>query len=312
MPSTYYIFSPGRLSRRENTLLLEKDDSKKFIPVEDVDEIYIMTEVDMNSRLINFLGQNGIVVHFFNYYGWYTGSLIPREGNISGKLLVKQVEHYLNPSSRIFIAREFIKGSIANSLKNIRVDFDEKILNSARDIDTLMSMEAAFRKEYYRALGEKTGWDFEKRTRHPPQNPLNALISFGNSLVYTAVLKEIFHTQLNPAVSYLHEPSTRRYSLSLDVAEIFKPLIADRIILKLTRKGILSENHFLKELNSTYLNDEGRRLFLQEFDRLMKSTYSHPTLKRKVSMRQLIRLELYKLIKHLLGEKKYTSLKAWW
>jgi len=78
-------------------------------------------------------------------------------------------------------------------------------------------------------------FSIEKREKHPPTNPLNALISFANSLVYTTVLSEIYHTQLNPCVSFLHQPGERRYSLALDIAEIFKPLIGDPIIFNLIK-----------------------------------------------------------------------------
>ncbi len=312
MGRVYYIFSHGTLSRRENTILFQNEREKKFIPVEDIEELFILSEISLNSKLLNFLSQKGIVVHFFNYYGWYSGSFVPRETSVSGFLVVKQAEHYLDREKRLYLAREFVKGSIANSMKNIAVNFDMNLLDRVRDIETLMSLEAQFRKAYYDEMEKITGWEFGKRTKRPPSNPLNALISFGNSLVYATVLKEIYHTQLNPTISYLHEPSTKRFSLSLDIAEIFKPLISDRIILRTIGQGIIQESDFEQDLNYTYLSERGRKKFLKEFDKLLKTTYTHPTLKRKVSVRQFIRLELYKLIKHLIGEQKYRALRAWW
>ncbi len=312
MGRVYYIFSHGTLSRRENTILFQNEREKKFIPVEDIEELFILSEVSLNTKLLNFLSSRGIVVHFFNYYGWYSGSFVPRESSVSGLLVVKQAEHYMDANKRLYLAKEFVRGSIANSMRNIAVDFNLSLLDRVRDIEVLMSLEARFKKAYYEELERLTGWEFGKRTKRPPSNPLNALISFGNSLVYASVLKEIYHTPLNPAISYLHEPSTRRFSLSLDIAEIFKPIISDRIILKTIGQGIIGESDFEKDLNHTYLSENGRRKFLKEFDRLIKTTYTHPALKRKVSIRQLIRLELYKLIKHLLGEQKYRALRAWW
>lgn len=72
---------------------------------------------------------------------------------------------------------------------------------------------------------------------HPPDNMINSLISFVNTLIYTKVLSEIYHTQLNPTISYLHEPGVRRFSLSLDIAEVFKPLIGDRLIFTVKSKA---------------------------------------------------------------------------
>ena len=85
------------------------------------------------------------------------------------------------------------------------------------DVPELMGMEGNIRSLYYKAwnliINEEIS--FEKREKHPPTNPVNALISFGNSLVYTTVLSEIYKTQLNPLISFLHEPGERRFSLSL-------------------------------------------------------------------------------------------------
>jgi len=141
---------------------------------------------------------------------------------------------------------------------------------------------------------------------------MNALISFVNSLVYTEVLKQIYKTQLNPTISFLHEPSYRRFSLSLDIAEIFKPIYGDRIIFDLLNNRILKKEHFDKDLNYAYLKEEGRKIVVQSFDEKIKTTVHHKTLKKKVSYGGMIRLELYKLVKHFLGEKEYQSLKMWW
>jgi CRISPR-associated protein Cas1 len=140
----------------------------------------------------------------------------------------------------------------------------------------------------------------------------NCLISFGNSLVYSTVLTEIYNTQLNPTISYLHEPFERRFSLALDLSEIFKPLLADRVIFKLINKRIIGTKHFRKELNYTLLNETGRKLFLQHYDEKLKTTIKHRELRRNVSFQRLVRLECYKLIKHLLGMKKYEPFVIWW
>ena len=276
--------------------------------MENVDSIYVFGEVSLNTKLLNLLNKYGVPIHFFNYYGWYIGTFYPRERNVSGFLVVKQVEHYLDPKKRLYLAKAFVKGSMKNLgtvAHTIDVSPFLKEVEHANDIKTLMSAEARFRKEYYRFLEKETGWAFGGRTRHPPENPLNALISFGNSLVYTTVLKEIYQTQLLPTVSYLHEPSERRFSLSLDLAEVFKPLFSDRLILKLLKSGKITESHFREEVSFTYLNDEGREVFLREYDALLKGTLKHRRLKRKVSLKQIVRLECYKLIKHLIGESRY-------
>lgn len=242
---------------------------------------------------------------------------------------MKQVENYLDNEKRMFLAKEFVRGAIWNILKNlshykkhgkdvsraisdIKSNLDK--VNSVNNTKELMGIEGNSRNIYYGSFSSilRKGFEFEKRTRNPPENMLNALISFGNSLMYTVCLTEIYNTQLNPTISYLHEPSERRFSLSLDLAEIFKPVIVDKVIFKMINNQMIKEEHFDKDLNFCYLKDSGRRLFLQEFDNRLKTTIMHKKLRRKVSYQHLIRLECYKLIKHLIEDNKYESLKVWW
>lgn len=147
---------------------------------------------------------------------------------------------------------------------------------------------------------------------HPPDNMINSLISFVNSLIYAKTLSEIYHTQLDPTISYLHEPGFRRYSLCLDISEVFKPLIGDRLIFSLLNKNQITEKSFTKELNFLHLKKEASRLIVTEFEKRMKKTIMHKELGKKVSYQYLIRLEAYKLIKHLIGEKEYEGFRIWW
>ena len=102
---------------------------------------------------------------------------------------------------------------------------------------------------------------------HPPDNMINSLISFVNTLIYTKVLSEIYHTQLNPTISYLHEPGVRRFSLSLDIAEVFKPLIGDRLIFSLLNRKQITEDSFTKELNFLHLKKDASKLIVSELEK---------------------------------------------
>jgi CRISPR-associated protein Cas1 len=317
------VFSPGQLRRKDNTLALESDDGRKIIPIEDVDHIYCFAPLNLNSKLLEFLGQKQVCLHLFGYYGQYSGSFIPREAQLSGFLVVKQVEHYLDPDKRIKLAQIFVQGAIHNIRRNLekreeyedtcsRIDNLRKVLKDSTTIEEVMSVEAHVRKAYYAEWSNITGWEFDKRSMRPPQNALNALISFGNSLTYTTVLKEIHRTALNPTISYLHEPSERRYSLALDIAEVFKPVFVDRLIFRLINVKKLKPQHFDAKVDYTYLTEEGRKIFVSEFEEQMETTLLHRNLKRNVRYKNLIRLDLYKLVKHLLGETTYSPMKVWW
>ncbi len=310
MGRVYYILTDGKLTRGENTIYFENSSGRKALPIEDVDELFIVAEVSMTSKVLKLLSSKGITLHLLNQHGFYVGSFYPRERNVSGFLLVKQVEHYLNKNKRLFLAKAFVEGAIRNLGYIYKVPSEDHLrkLGEAKDIPEVMKIEGDFRKVCYKELERLTGWEMGKREKRPPSNPLNALISFGNSLVYSKVLGEIYHTPLNPTVSYLHEPSEKRFSLSLDIAELFKPILSDHLILRLIRGGKIKEKHFSKSLSMAYLNDEGRRIFVSEMNALLESTLRHKKLKRKVSHRGLIRLELYKLIKHLIGDETYIPL----
>ncbi len=220
MPRVYYIFKSGTLRRKDNSLILETENKKIPIPIEEVYELLLFGEITLNTKLLNFLSSNGIVLHTFNHYGWYTGTFYPREERVSGFLLIRQVEKHLNPKERLYLAKKFVEGAIKNAQKVLKTDFSEslKALREAKDVNQTMGVKANFWKTAYSRLEELTGWEFKERTRRPPKNRLNALISFGNSLLYAKILGEIYKTALNPTISYLHEPSERRYSLSLDLA----------------------------------------------------------------------------------------------
>jgi len=323
MGRNYYIFKEGRIKRSQNTIFIETKDGKRPLPIHDIDQIFVFGEMDLNTSFLHFIGKNKIVIHFFNYYGYYTGSFIPREGNISGILTVKQVEHYLDHNRRIYLAKKFVESAFHNMKRNFekREGFDEEIekmkelakdISNCTTINELMSLEAHIKKINYKCIEKDTNWEFERRSIRPPHNPLNAMISFGNSLVYAHILKEIYETPLNPTISYLHEPFERRYSLALDIAEIFKPILCDRLVLKLINLNIIKEEHFERSLNFVYLKEEGRKIFVKHFDDLLEERILHRKLKRKIRYKSLIKLELYKLVKHFLGEKHYNPLKVWW
>jgi len=321
-----YIFSSGRLKRKDNTLCFEGETDRRFVPVETVKEIYLFSEVDLNSKVLNFLSQNGVILHVFNYYGYYSGSFVPRRSSVSGFLTVKQVEHYLDEEKRKYLAASFVEGAIFHAVRNLRKrGVKESELEELRElpleahrvcsIPEIMAVEGRAKGIYYSLLDsliENRFFKMEKREKRPPSNPTNALISFVNSLIYATTLSEIYKTQLDPTVSYLHEPSTGRFSLSLDVSEIFKPLVGDSVILSLIKGNKLGKRDFDSSLNYAYLTESGRKKVVSAVKDKLETTLKHRKLKRKVSYRYLIRLECYKLIKHLIGEKTYKPLKAWW
>lgn len=317
----YYILSEGILKRKENTIYFVNEKGKKPIPINKVYSIYAYGQITFSSQVMSLLSKNGVPIHFFNYYGFYSGSYYPRETLLSGDLLVKQVDYYLNIQKRLELAKLFVEGAANNILKvlayykienNIKETLSE--LNSTNKITEIMNIEGRIRSEYYSKFDEILPDDFkmEGRSRQPPKNMINSLISFGNSMMYSTVLTELYNTQLNPTISYLHEPSERRFSLSLDLSEIFKPIFVDRLIFYMVNKRMLSKKDFNEDLNCCLLNDKGRNKFIKEYNKRLEKTIKHKKLKKNVSYQRLIRLEAYKLKKHILGIEKYDPFVSWW
>ncbi|TQD24009.1 type I-B CRISPR-associated endonuclease Cas1b [Methanolobus vulcani] len=333
MRTDYYILQDGILKRKENTVYFENKEEKRALPVNKIYSIYAYGRLSFSSGVVSYLSKNGIPIHFFNYYGFYEGSMYPRETLISGDLVIQQASYYLDNEKRMELAGKFIEGACGNILKNLgyysrnKEDIQEKLnehissieseilrLPESVSIPQMMNVEGRMRNIYYSALDEIFPEEYRivTRTRRPPGNKMNTLISFGNSLMYTTVLSEIYNTQLNPTISYLHEPFERRFSLALDVSEIFKPIIIDRIILKLVNKNMLDDNCFRGEIGDMLLSEKGKKIFLQEYNDKLGTTIKHKGLKRNVSYKRLIRLELYKLSKHVLDDEEYKPLIMWW
>jgi len=317
----YYILTNGLLKRKENTLYFINKDGKRPLPIHAIYSIYTYGALSISSQVVNLLSKEGIPIHFFNRYGFYTGSFYPRETLLSGDLLIKQVEHFIDNEKRLKLASDFVKGAISNmkrvlSYYNLDNNMDALLenLNSCDKITKIMNVEGRARADYYRLLDKILPKDFRigERTRRPPKNMTNALISFGNSLLYSTIISEIYNTQLNPTISYLHEPFERRYSLALDISELFKPIIIDRLILYLIKKNMIDKTDFEKDLNYSLLNENGKRKFIAEYDKRLKKTIKHREIGRKVSYKRLIRLECYKLIKHVLGKEQYKPFISWW
>ncbi len=424
MSRNYYVLSTGRLKREANTLYLETNEGRRPIPIEDVDSLYAFGELELNTKLLNFLTRSRVPLHVFNYYGYYAGTYCPRDYLHSGFLVVQQADHYREREKRMTLARELVRGaahSLSRTLayyqrrREARPDDDDPAeetdmledlsdemeeeqdgfgdleeasypaeeaetqdisaereadsagltegetaeraedtpeppdncdgvdaltmpetfvpaesvqhaldtisslterLDAAQTPDELRGLEGKMRLSYYSAwryiLREGEGLDFTRRVRRPPDNIVNALISFGNGLLYAACLTELYRTQLTPTISYLHEPGTRRFSLALDLSEIFKPLIVDRAIFTLLNTRQLQAKHFDKRLNYCYLGEAGRKIFIKAFEEKLQSTLYHRQLKRHVSYQRLIRLECYRLIRHLTDAEPYRAFRAWW
>lgn len=170
--------------------------------------------------------------------------------------------------------------------------------------------EARVRNIYYscydRFIENQTDFSFVRRSRRPPENEVNALISFGNVMLYSIIATEIQKTPLDVRVGFLHATNSRKESLNLDIAEIFKPLIVDRTVFSLINRRALRKKHFTYcENGAVYLNAEGKRIFLRSFYDKLETVVTVGD--RKMSYNRIITEEIRKLIRYFKDSEKYRA-----
>ncbi len=168
-----------------------------------------------------------------------------------------------------YYSRQRDSALLSNTIKTLNAVMKE--INEAKTLESLLLIEARARQHYYQMFNEiidNKGFAFTSRTKRPPKDPLNALISFGNTYLYNRIATEINKTTLDIRIGFVHATNSRCQSLNLDIADIFKPLIVDRAIFTLINKNMIDSNmHFEKvENGGVYLNRPGKRLFINELD----------------------------------------------
>jgi len=316
MKKTFYLYRSGELIRKDNSLaLLQKSGYVFYIPIEQLDSIICFAEISMNKRVLGLLSSYEITIVFFNFYGNYIGRFSPRK-YYDGKVLLEQVNCYQNYEERLHISKSMIQGSIKNMLaltkyyrkkgkvldKQIdNLDFCLQKVNDVNSIDDLLIVEAKSKQYYYSIFDivlEKECFKFDKRSKNPPLNEINAMLSYGYAILYSHVLSVLDRSSLNPQISFIHSISKSYDSLQYDIADILKPMLVDRIVLRLIRKKQIQTIHFdYKTDGRCYLNSVGTKLFTAVFDENLKSTIL--VNKKIMSYKNLISREVHSLSNYI-------------
>jgi CRISPR-associated protein Cas1 len=320
---TRYIFSMGELKRKDNSIAFRNEKGNFYIPIQDTRELYCMNEVSFNTKFLDFMAKAGITLHLFNYHGNYSGTFYPKEQLVSGDLTIKQSLAYID--RRLEVAKAIVQGIALNiyevlyhyfrhGKKELKSTLDflkkdvERFLSKDIDIKQVLFIEGQVWHKFYDSFKYFLPEDFimNKRVKRPPDNPINALISFGNTLLYTKTISALYETHLNQTISFLHSPREGRFSLSLDISEVFKPIVVFKTIFDLVgKKRLQVTKHFDKNLNYALLNDEGKKIFIDAIETRINETFMHKKLKRKTSYKNCIKLDGYKLIKFIVENKEF-------
>ena len=317
---TLFVSKTARLKRHENTLLLTVNGTKRHYPVEKIRHIVMLSEAQMNSKLLCLCGTHGIRVSVFDYYGYFKGAFEPIEKNPSGRVKLAQARCILDERSKMPVAREIVRGGGHNMRANLlyyryrgvegleshigHMDRQMGKISATKTCEELMGVEGNLHQVYYAAWKAiDSDLDFGKRTRRPPNNPINCLLSFLNQMTYTVVRHEIFKTHLDQSLSWLHSPSQGRASLSLDVAELFKPVLSDALIFKMVRKKMIRSNWFNQEDGVCLLSETGRQQVASHFSIRLEEMLKGRT------YREWIYREALNLERHVMGVTEYESFK---
>ncbi len=315
--------SRGRLRRQDNNLYFDRYDEEetvthsRVLPINAIDEIYILGKVDLDSYSLAFIAHNNILLHFFSAYQSFRGNFFPSTSNSvnkSGFVLLQQLRAFDDPVHRLYLARKITRGHFingANNCKKYKVDFDIKKyldnLERASTINEIMASEGAFKKNYYQAwnsiIKNQRSFKFTARSKQPPTDKINSFISYVNTRIYNIVLSEIYKTELDPRIGFLHEPNYRAISLHLDVAEIFKPILGDNLIFAMLNKNEIGAKDFKTDSGRIrFTNDAIKKI---EMKIIQKLTEQIMIGKQKLTWRQVIRREVNQIKKSVCESTEY-------
>lgn len=322
----YHIVSDGIINREDYSILFENKEKKHFIPIEVTDQINIYSNVTLAANVLCQISNKKIKVSFFDRYGRLSGCFIPEKSRGTGNILLKQCELYLDRGRRLEIARRMEIASLHNIRSNLRYyekheqgvyndaikQISELIVkeNNAATIAQLMLGEAQARQIYYHTFSQiikEKEFQFSIRTKHPPKDAINACISFGNALLYNEFLNIIWTKGLDPSIGMLHSTNRRNYSLNLDFADIFKPIVTDRVIFSLLNRKMLGIHHFEQREDGVFLTKAGKAIFLETYEKKLKETL---VLKgKRYTYRNLLQSEVQNFKNEIMNGKKYKPYK---
>ncbi|MFQ5420015.1 MAG: type I-D CRISPR-associated endonuclease Cas1d [Anaerolineae bacterium] len=316
----------------------EKNRPKKKVrvPLIKIDRVVVQGNSTLTSPAIAALMQRRAEVTFLNRYGRFQGHLAPVFSK-NGQLRLAQTAAHHDPVRHHQLTRAFILGKMGNmramlmranrkrknetitqavaaikqTIKDAQATVPDPAMPDPRRPQAnsvygrLQGLEGAASAHYFNCfkhLLNEPGL-FNGRTRRPPRDPANALLSYGYTILLNQVTSAICTVGLDPYIGYLHSSQYGKPALALDLMEEFRPLIVDSVVLSIFNNGILKAKHFTQELGGAYrLNDYGRRTFLTKLEARFDETITHPTFGYKATYRRSLELQTRLLAKTLTDE----------
>lgn len=322
--STLYITQQGAVLGKTSerlTLTVEKQVVAE-VPVIKVSQVVVFGHVMITSGTLNLLMRHGIEICYLTQHGDYVGRTEP-EISKNGVLRLEQYKAALDPKRRLELARSVVVGKLANlrGMLTDKVSKDAKPLvkqalkqlkdaekgaHRARKLEQVRAYEGAGSAAYFSAFGrmlKNPDFQFSTRTRRPPTDPVNAMLSFGYTLLANDLRTAVNIVGFDPYIGYLHAEEYGRPALPLDLMEEFRPLVVDTLVLAIINQGVLTRGDFEEPTDEgCRMTDDGRKRFLEQYEQRRTTEFTHPALGRAMTYQQSFEQQARQLARALQGE----------
>ncbi|MGC8960766.1 MAG: type I-D CRISPR-associated endonuclease Cas1d [Chloroflexia bacterium] len=297
---------------------------KVRVPLTQVEQVVVLGNITLTTPVLAALLERRIEVAFCSPWGRFLGRLSPPMSK-NAPLRLAQHRAHNDPAVRLALAARFVRGKVANMrtflLRQNRKRADAEVARACRSLqdvlwqieaassenttmDTLLGWEGTASAHYFGVFGRllAPGWEFPGRLRRPPPDPVNALLSFGYTVLTNDVASAVDVVGLDPLVGFLHAPGYGRPCLALDLVEEFRPLVVDSVVLRVINNGILQPDDFEREVGSCLLRADARRRYIEQLEGRLNEEIQHPVFGYKATYRRCLELQARLLAKTLLGE----------
>lgn len=325
--NTLYITQPqSYLSKDGQNIVVSVNQQEVFrIPALNIESIVIFGYMGVSPGLMKLCTDNGIGLCFMTPNGKFISRI---SGPVHGNVLLRMKQYAINSDKEksVNLARLFVQAKLHNCrqflMRNIREHGDNPQINTAQnklmllknslhsviDAATIMGMEGQAASIYFGVfdeliLNKNSIFRFNVRTRRPPKDPINVLLSFTYTLLTNEIVNALESVGLDPNVGFLHTLRPGRPSLALDMIEEFRPTLCDRFVLSLINKKQLSDKHFSYHRDGVVnITDDGRKILLTSWQNRKKEEIMHPYLKEKVSYGLLPYIQAMLMARYIRGE----------
>ena len=304
---TVIVPRDARLNRHENALVVTSDAGRKAIPLNGVKHVLCMGEGSISIRLLKDMGRKGIRFTVLDAGGRFLGAFEPENEAPSGRVRIGQAALFLDETARLRLAKLIVRAQVTsmrgllqryrrNGTAGLDASLDgvESALDMIRGvagIEALMGAEGQARAFLHEAFGAiSSDAKLARRIRRPPPDPVNCLMSFFNMLLYSACANELAKTHLDRSISFLHAPGTGRRSLSIDMAETFRPVLSDALLLSIFRRDRPDASWFDRTPGVCLLSEKGRITTTERFWSRIEEKSGDTTLRQAIH-RQCLSLE---------------------